>query len=73
MTVHFLRMALEALFAMMVLLLVVEIAKRKTMVAGRFVGPKERPVWFWFWLAFDVMAVWYAAHLVLELGGSLWP
>ncbi|HEY7808692.1 MAG TPA: hypothetical protein VIC34_15970 [Croceibacterium sp.] len=73
MTVHFLRMLLEGVFALTVGVLLLEIGKRKTLVAGRFVGRRDRPLIFWLWLAFDVLAVWYAAHLVLEFGGSLWP
>jgi hypothetical protein len=73
MTVHFLRMLFEGLFALAVGVLLLEIGKRKTIVAGRFIGRKDRPLSFWLWLAFDVLAVWFAAHLVLEFGGSLWP
>jgi hypothetical protein len=73
MTVHFLRMLFEGLFALAVGVLLLEIGKRKTIVAGRFVGPRDRPLSFWLWLAFDVLAVWFAAHLVLEFGGSLRP
>jgi len=53
--------------------LLLEIGHRKTLVAGRFIGPRERPLSFWLWLAFDILAVWFAAHLVLAYGGSLWP
>jgi hypothetical protein len=73
MTLHFLRIALEVVFALVVAVLVLELATRKTIVAGRFVGRKDRPLGFWLWLAFDVLAVWLAAHLVLAFGGSLWP
>ncbi len=73
MTLHVLRMLLEGVFALAVGVLLLEIGKRKTLVAGRFVGPRDRPLIFWFWLVFDVLAVWFAAHLVLEFGGSLWP
>jgi len=73
MTLHFLRIALETVFALVVVVLVLEVATRKTIVAGRFVGPKERPLSFWLWLAFDVLAVWFVARLVLDFGGSLWP
>jgi hypothetical protein len=73
MTLHFLRMLLEGVFALAVGVLLLEVGKRKTIVAGRFVGPRDRPLTFWLWLAFDVLAVWLAAHLVLEFGGSLWP
>jgi hypothetical protein len=73
MTLHFIRLLFEGLFALAVGVLLLEIGKRKTIVAGRFIGPKDRPAWFWFWLTFDVLAVWFAAHLVLEFGGRLWP
>jgi len=73
MTLHFLRIALEVVFGLVVIVLVLELANRKTIVAGRFVDRKERPLSFWLWLAFDVLAVWLAAHLVLAFGGSLWP
>ena len=73
MTLHFLRTALQVLFALAAAVLVLQIAKRKVIVAGRFVSPKERPLSFWLWLAFDVLAVWFVARLVIEFGGSLWP
>lgn len=73
MTPQVLKMLLEGLFALAVGVLLLEIGKRKTLIAGRFVGPRDRPLSFWLWLAFDVLAVWYAAHLVLEFRGTLWP
>jgi hypothetical protein len=73
MTIHFIRMIFEGLFALTVCVLLLEIGHRKTLVAGRFIGPRDRPLSFWLWLAFDILAVWFAAHLVLAYGGSLWP
>jgi hypothetical protein len=53
--------------------LVFELAKRKTLVGGRFVGWREQPWAFWLWLAFD-MAVLVLVWRLLEWigGGRLW-
>ena len=57
MTIHFIRMIFEGVFALTVCVLLLEIGHRKTLVAGRFIGPRERPLSFWLWLAFDILAV----------------
>jgi len=53
--------------------LIFQLARRKALVGGRFVGWRERPAAFWLWLAFDVAALVLAWRLLEWIGGGrLW-
>jgi hypothetical protein len=74
MTRHGLTLMMEFAVMLPLATLGLQLAKRKTLVGGRWVGPKERPAAFWLWLAFD-FAVLVVGWRLLELadGGRLWP
>jgi len=66
-------MALEVFLVMTIATLLFALAKRKVLVAGRFIARDDKPGWYWFWVAFDVFVVAFVFVLVRDLGGRLWP
>jgi hypothetical protein len=50
-----------------------QLARRKALVGGRFVGWRERPRAFWLWLMFDVAVLVLVWRLLEWVGrGRLW-